>query len=208
MDSRPINLAAARVKERQICKAIVIARLNTIGLLLVASLALAAAGQFWCASSRRQQQICAKKIAEVQADIQKMEAGIGEVRSHQADARWNRKLARRNMQWLDAINSLSIALPGQAWLSRLETIPQSGTIKLDGATADMQSLSQIATRLSSTGDFADLKLGSTESMSLDDRAAVRFTLTCRVPSIQAASDQSASTQPAASQAPPAEAEKS
>ncbi len=158
---KPFNLAEAKIAERTYCKEQLGRRLKIVALLAILTLG-ALAVSYGCKVSVRGK---ASKLRSELADVQgrcitiKKEIAVVEAKSNQR--KWQAQLAGSSKRWLGVLNAVLSHVPGDLWLSRLESSESDSSVSIEGQAASFISMSEFIGSIRSSPSFSDVRINST-----------------------------------------------
>ena len=180
MDTRPINLAASRMAERQFCKRLLVQRFRILAGLLFADLIFLATGGLFTDSVASRHRELDNRLLSAQKQSLLVRTQLADLKERQKLSVWGDKLTAESLTWLDALEQIAMRMPQDSWLSRIETVPKDQALQIEGGAADMGTVAALAVQLTTGGGFKDLKLGSSESLTVNGHQAVRFSLSLKL----------------------------
>ncbi len=180
MDTRPINLAASRMAERQFCKRLLVQRFRILAGLLFADLIFLAIGGLFTDSVASRHRELDNRLLSAQKQSLLVRTQLADLKERQKLSVWGDKLTAESLTWLDALEQIAMRMPQDSWLSRIETVPKDQALQIEGGAADMGTVAALAVQLTTGGGFKDLKLGSSESLTVNGHQAVRFSLSLKL----------------------------
>jgi Tfp pilus assembly protein PilN len=177
---KPFNLAEARIAERVYCKQQLDRRIR-IAALLIGLTVLVAAGTFGCrttvSSDARQVNAQLARAKERSNIIAQEMAGLNRKVTRR---QWQEQLTSESKRWLGVIDSVLGSVPGDVWLSRVESSEKTSSVTVEGHAASFEALSGMISALSSAPKFSDVRLASTHAAGSKGLVYIDFSLIASV----------------------------
>jgi Tfp pilus assembly protein PilN len=158
---KPFNLAEAKITERTYCKQQLSRRLRIIALLAFLSLGAVAVSYGCKVTVRGRATRFRSELADVQGRCIAIKNEIAAIKAKSSQRKWQRQLAGSSKRWLGILNAVVNQVPGDLWLSRLESSESSSSISIEGQAASFASMSQFIGAIRSSPNFADVRINST-----------------------------------------------
>ena len=173
---RPFNLAEARIEERRYCKSHLNRQLRVIVAMVAATLVVIAGSSAYRLSARNKAAQVRSELGDIQARCldSKRELAMLDARLSQSD--WQKQLAEGTKHWLGVLDGMVRCLPGDVWLSKVESSQTDSKVSVDGRAVSFESLSGFASRLRRSPKFSEVRLISTRTNNQSGGTLIDFSV--------------------------------
>jgi len=168
---KPFNLAEAKIAERTYCKQQLSRRLRIIVLLAILILGAVAMSYGCKVTVKGRARRLTSELADVQGRCVAIKNEISAIKAKSSQRKWQRQLAGSSKRWLGILDDLVNRVPGDLWLSRLESSESSSSVTIEGQAGSFASMSRFIGAIRSSPRFSDVRITSTRVSTPTSSAA-------------------------------------